>query len=689
VPLSVSFASGLDSPDASAFARAQTKERCVVGTQLRVTGTALALALLAQPVRAQDNAVVLPPIVVSATTVPTPASELGSSVTVVTGDDLQREQLRTVPDALKKVPGLDIVQTGGPGGQTSVFMRGTNANHVKVLIDGIDVGNPSITNGAFDFGHLLTSDIEKIEVLRGPQSGLYGSDAIGGVIAITTKKGEGPPRVTATAEAGSFGTFNQTASLRGSQANFSYAFNVAHFRSTDVPVTPLHLLAPGEKRNNDNYDNWTYSAKLGADLSDNLAVNFVARYTDAKLGFTGEDFRLFPLDFPEALQSTQRNHNFYSRGEAVWSLFDDRFKNYFGVNYTNQWDWTLNPNPDFFFASPLVSPPITNLGERIKFDWRGEARLIPGQTVVLGLEHQSESLRTDSTGTVDPFFNFTQTTTTAKTSNKAGYVELQSEFAKRFFLVSNVRYDDNQSFGPHTTWRLAPAFIVPGTNTKLKGSYGTGFKAPTLTQLYVNNPSFNAVANPNLRPETSKGYDFGFEQPLFHDRVNFGVTYFHNDIKNLINNVFNLSSFSFTYVNVGAATTYGTETFASIAVTDQLKLRADYTTIVTRDETTGLGLRNRPGHKESLSAIWSPNQQFTLSTTLLYVGRAVEFNRDGTIPRVDSDAYTLVNIAGNYKVDDRVTVFGRIDNLLNRHYESPVGFDQPGFGAYGGIRVTN
>ena len=660
-----------------------------MGTQLRVTGTALALALLAQPVRAQDNAVVLPPIVVSATTVPTPASELGSSVTVVTGDDLQREQLRTVPDALKKVPGLDIVQTGGPGGQTSVFMRGTNANHVKVLIDGIDVGNPSITNGAFDFGHLLTSDIEKIEVLRGPQSGLYGSDAIGGVIAITTKKGEGPPRVTATAEAGSFGTFNQTASLRGSQANFSYAFNVAHFRSTDVPVTPLHLLAPGEKRNNDNYDNWTYSAKLGADLSDNLAVNFVARYTDAKLGFTGEDFRLFPLDFPEALQSTQRNHNFYSRGEAVWSLFDGRFKNYFGVNYTNQWDWTLNPNPDFFFASPLVSPPITNLGERIKFDWRGEARLIPGQTVVLGLEHQSESLRTDSTGTVDPFFNFTQTTTTAKTGNKAGYVELQSEFAKRFFLVSNVRYDDNQSFGPHTTWRLAPAFIVPGTNTKLKGSYGTGFKAPTLTQLYVNNPSFNAVANPNLRPETSKGYDFGFEQPLFHDRVNFGVTYFHNDIKNLINNVFNLSSFSFTYVNVGAATTYGTETFASIAVTDQLKLRADYTTIVTRDETTGLGLRNRPGHKESLSAIWSPNQQFTLSTTLLYVGRAVEFNRDGTIPRVDSDAYTLVNIAGNYKVDDRVTVFGRIDNLLNRHYESPVGFDQQGFGAYGGIRVTN
>lgn len=664
-----------------------------MGSQLRVTGAALALTLIAQSASAQDNTVALPPIVVSATTVPTPAAELGSSVTVITASDLQREQIRTVPDALKKVPGLDIVQTGGPGGQTSVFMRGTNANHVKVLIDGIDVSNPSITNGAFDFGHLLTDDIENIEVLRGPQSGLYGSDAIGGVISITTKRGEGPPKVTASAEAGSFGTFNQTAALRGAQANFNYAFSVAHFSTMSMPVTPLHLLAPGEKRNNDSYNNWTYSTKLGADLSDNLSVNLVARYTDAKLGFTGEDFSLYPLDYPEVLQSTQRNHNLYSRGEAVWSLFDDKFKNYFGVNYTNQRDWTSNPNTDFaannFFASPLVGPPITNLGERTKIDWRGVAKVMPGQTLVVGFERQSESLRTDSTGTVDAFFNFMQTTTTAKTGNKAGYIELQSEFAKRVFLVSNIRYDDNDSFGPHVTWRLAPAFIVPGTDTKLKASYGTGFKAPTLTQLYVNNPSYSSIANANLQPETSRGYDVGFEQALLRDRIKVGVTYFRNDIKNLINNVFNVSSFTFSYVNVGAAATYGTESFASVAVTDEFKLRGDYTTIVTRDETTGLGLRNRPGHKESLSAIWSPNQQFTLSTTLLHVGSAVEFNRDGTIARVDSDPYLLVNIAGEYKVDKRVTVFGRVENLLNQHYESPVGFDQPGLGVYGGIRVTN
>jgi vitamin B12 transporter len=649
-------------------------------------------AALIPAAQAQEQPVVLPQIVVSATTVPTPSHQIGSSVSVITEQDIERQQLRTVSDALKTVPGVEVVQTGGPGGQTSVFIRGTNANHVKLLIDGIDVSNPSITNGAFDFGHLLTGDIEKIEVLRGPQSGLYGSDAIGGVIAIATKRGEGPPKVTASAEGGSFGTFNQSAGLSGSQACFNYAFNVVHFRSTSVPVTPLHLLAPGERRNNDSYDNWTYSTKLGAQLSDNATANVTARYTDAKLGFTGEDFSLYPNDFPEGLQSTQRNHNLYTRGEIVWSLFDDRFKNYFGVNYTNQWDFTVNPNADFAanngFTSPLVGPPVTNLGERTKVDWRGEIKAAPGQTVVLGLEQQHDSLRTDSTGAVDPAFNYTQTTTTVATGNKAAYAELQSQFAKRIFLAANIRDDDNESFGPHVTWRVAPAVVVPVTGTKFKGSYGTGFKAPSLTQLYVNNPSFTSVANPNLQPETSQGYDVGFEQPLFAGRVNVGVTYFHNDVKNLINNVFDATTFKFSNVNVGEARMYGTESFVSYAVNDQLKLRGDYTTLVTRDESTGLGLRNRPGNKESLTAIWTPNDKFTLSTTLLYVGRAVEFNRDGTVPRVDSDVYALVNLAAEYKLDQRVTVFGRVDNLLNRHYESPVGFDQTGIGVYGGIRVA-
>src|ERR1700730_1185495 len=167
-------------------------------------------------------------IVVSATRIETPINEIGSSVTVITDKEIERDQKRTLPDVLRTVPGLNIVQTGGPGGKTSVFMRGSNSNHTKVLIDGIDVNDPS-QDGVFDFGQILTSDIAQVEVLRGPQSSLYGSDAIGGVVNIVTKKGEGPPQFRAALEGGSFETFNQTASVRGSISRFNYSFNVAHY----------------------------------------------------------------------------------------------------------------------------------------------------------------------------------------------------------------------------------------------------------------------------------------------------------------------------------------------------------------------------------------------------------------------------------------------------------------------------
>ena len=625
-------------------------------------------------------------VVVSPTTVPTPANQSASSVTVITGADIESQQWRTVPDALMAVPGLNVVQAGGPGGQTSIFIRGTNSNHVKVLIDGIDVSDPSNPTQSFDFGQLLTGDIARIEILRGPQSGLYGSDAIGGVISITTKSGEGPPKLTMTGEGGSFGTFNQRAGLSGSQGNFNYVFNIQHFSSIETPVTPLNELAPGEQRINDTYNNWTYSTKLGANLTDNFAVNLVGRYTDSRLGFTGEDYVDFFPPAPEALQSTQVDRQFYGRGEAVWSLFDGRFKNFFGVNYTNSWSWTLDPNPDSFNAPPAVAPPTTNLGQRTQYDWRGEARVVPGQTLVFGLEDKTESLWTNSTGVFNAFGTYTPTTTTAQTGDEAGWVELQSAFAERFFIVSSIRYDDNQSFGGHTTWRVAPAFIVPGTETKLKATYGTGFKAPTLTELYVNNPSFMVVGNPDLRPETSKGYDVGFEQPLLHDRLRFGATYFHNDIANLIEGTTDPTTFVSTYVNVGQATTRGAETFAAFALSSRLNLRADYTYTEARDDLTGLELLRRPKNKASVTALWKATDRLTVTAQVLYVGSWLDYNRPGTAELM-APGYTLVNLAANYAVTDRVGVFARINNLLNQQYEDPLGFLRPGLGIFGGITM--
>lgn len=632
---------------------------------------------------------------------PTPSDESASSTTVITAADIEAQHRLTLPDALATVPGLNVVQTGGPGGQTSVFLRGTNSNHVKILIDGIDASDPSNPNGSFDFGQLLTGDIERIEILRGPQSGLYGSDAIGGVISITTKSGNGPPKITVSTEGGSFGTTNERASLSGSQADFNYVFNVQHFQSISTPVTPAYDLAPGEPRNNDFYDNWTYSTKLGAKITNDVALNVVSRYTDSKLRFTGDDFvDFFPLSFAEPIQSTQIDHQFYGRGEVVWSPTAD-FKNFFGVNYTNSWTWNFDPNADTGLTSPAVLPPMINLGTRVKYDYRGELQVAPGQLLVFGAEDQNETLRTNSSSSFDAFYNETFFTTNAERRNDAGWVELQNQITKQFYLVSNIRYDANEDFGDHMTFRVAPVYIVPQTDTKLKASYGTGFKAPSLEDLYVNFlPYF--VANPNLKPEESTGWDAGFEQPIANGQFRFGSTYFRNDISNLIETVTTPTPGVESLGNIDQASAYGFENFAAWQVNSRVNLRADYTYTIAKADSTpgctsapcaGQELLRRPKNKASLTANWQATERLSVSTTLLYVGSWFDITRqamapDGFNEYVKAPGYTTVNLAANYALRDDVTLFGRIDNLFNKQYEDPLGFMRPGFGAYAGVRLT-
>jgi vitamin B12 transporter len=627
-----------------------------------------ALAFPDREAHAQNSPVWLPTIVISATGIATAAREIASSVTVVTAEDIEREQRRTVTDVLQLVPGLNVVQNGTPGTQTAVFIRGTNSNHVKVLIDGVDASDPSTPNGAVDFGQLTTADIERVEVLRGPQSGLYGANAIGGVISITTKKGEGPTKLTGWAEGGAFGTFNQAGSVSGGTDRFHYSFNATHFKYTDMPVTPEYMVPPGGTRKGNAYDNWTYSTRFGANLTENVAVNFYGRYIDGKLNFSSDsfDFTTFLLQ-ANPYQSVAQNLAFIGRAETVVTMFDGRFVNVFGANYTDYKRTNLDPGQTLNRFD----------GSREKYDWRGTLNFAPGQNLVMGLETETDRATTENM--------------IAKTGNNAGYVELQSSFADRFFVVANIRRDSHDDFGGATTWRVAPAFIVPVTETKLKASYGTGFRAPTLYELYGFADfgfGFGYVGNPDLSPERSRGYDYGFEQPLFDGRVAFGATYFNNKINNLITFANSATPNVTTYENVARAVTRGYEAFASIVVTPQLRVRGDYTFTRAVDAETSEPLLRRPSDKWSISAIWSPIEQFTLTTTVLHVGGWWDFDRPGaSFDPVYAPAYTIVNLAANYVLNDRAAIFGRIDNFFDRQYQNPLGWEQPGLGAYAGLRV--
>ena len=621
--------------------------------------SSVALIALTAPVFAQitdEN------VVVSATRIPTPVAQIASSVTVITAADIEARQQRSLPDVLRSVPGVNIVQSGGAGGQTSLFLRGTNSNHTKVLLDGIDIADPSTPSGAADISKLLAGDIAKLEVLRGPQGALYGSDAIGGVVNIVTQSGEGPMKITADAEGGSFDTFNQRGAVSGSEGAFHYAASVQHFHSGSTPVTPLNLLPPGQRRNDDFYDNVTATAKLGYDVTDNFDLGFTGRTQNSLGKVTGDAFDFVTFtSFPSPTRTRISSIQYQSRATAHLVLWDGRLDQTLGVAYGSTITATQDPDNGDSRA----------IGDRIKLDWQGNVRVMDGETLVLGAETARDALHPGLS------FGFPSTLSQGVTTN-AGFAELQSDFGFGLYNSVSIRYDDNSRFGDRTTWRIAPAWVIG--DTKLKASAGTGFKAPALQQLFG---TFGG--NANLKPETSFGYDVGIEQSLLGGAVTGGVTWFQNNIKNLI---VSGPAPAFQLMNVGRARTDGVESFLAWKALDALTLRADYTYTDALDAGTKLALLRRPRHKASVNADWQATDDLSLAATLLYVGPQIDGNRDFSIPRLKMPDYVTVDLAASYRLTEKWTLFGRIENLTDTDYQSPDGFLRPRVAAYAGIKVN-
>jgi vitamin B12 transporter len=601
-------------------------------------------------------------IVVSATRLATPASQVASSVTVITAADIEARQERSLPDALETVPGLFVEQTGGVGGQTSIFMRGANSNQTKVLLDGIDISDPATPNDAADIGKLLTGDIARVEVLRGPQSGLYGSDAIGGVINIVTKSGVGPLKLSAQAEGGSFDTFNQRATASGSEGDFHYSVTVDHVHAGATPVTPLSLLLPGEKRNDDFYDGVQASTKLGYDITDNFDLGFVGHY-GASLGkITGDAFDPVTFaGFPSPTQTRIATLQYDGRATAHLVAWDGRLDQTVGFGFTDAITSGADPNNGYTLSK----------GQRAKFDYQGNVGLVQGETLVLGAETVRDSSRPGFS------FGFPSGPATGITTN-AGYAELDSDLGDGIHDDAAIRYDDNSRFGNKVTYHLAPAWVIEATGTKLKASFGTGFKAPALQELFGG-----FGANPLLKPETSTGYDAGIEQSLWGD-VSGGATWFHDDIRNLI---VNGPAPDFTYGNIGRARTQGAEAFIAWKPMDTLSLRADYTYTDAIDAATKLELARRPRNRLGLTGDWQALPDLTLDATLLVTGPQADIDRESGV-REKIGGYTVLNLAARYRLTETWSLFGRIENATDTDYQSPDGFQRLGIGAYGGVKVN-
>jgi vitamin B12 transporter len=624
-----------------------------------------ALVAFAFPAWAQsENDLTVPPesVVVTATRIATPIDQVASVMTVIDAADIAQRQERSLPDVLADVPGLNLVRTGGEGGQTSIFMRGANSNHVKVLVDGIDVSDPSSPNGAFDFGKFDSADIARVEVLRGPQSGLYGSDAIGGVISIITKDGNGPLSVSGEAEGGSFDTFNQDATVSGSDDHFRYRATLAHLHAGATPVTPLDLLPPGKMRHDDYFDNVTASTKLGYSFNDHFDLGFVGRVSDSLGDITGDAFDPVTfLSFPSPTRTriyTQSN-NSRATAHLVWGSLDQTL----GVSYSSTVTSDMDPN----------NGSIPSSGDRIAADWQANMPVATGETIVLGATSIRDAM---------------QVPISAGVTTNAGYGELQSSLPDVIEGVDinnsvSIRDDDNSRYGDHVTWHVAPVAAIASTGTRIHGSFGTGFKAPSLEQLFQSFPTFGFFANPDLKPETSTGYDVGVDQKLFG--MEGGVTWFHNDIKNLIET--NPVTFA-DDINIGRARTEGLETYLAWQPLETLKLRADYTYTEAEDADLHEELVRRPKNKVSGEARWQVMDALSLDARLIYVGAWIDGSRDFSVPRLNAHPYWTAELAASYALTENLAVTARVNNLFDKAYEDPVGFLQPGRAFYAGLKVN-
>ena len=581
------------------------------------------------------------PVVVTATKIETPTEQLGASVTVVNGEDVQIYHYPSLTEAIRNVPGLEVTQSGSYGKLSTLSIRGANSNQVQVLVDGVRVKSP--TTGQVDLSDISPDQIERIEVIRGPQSTLYGADAIGGVVNIITRKGKGPFSASVQQEAGNYDTLSTRASLGGTWKLLDYALSGSHFESN------------GQFKN-DNSDINALNARLGLSLPWESTLAFVVRYNKNDIGLPIKPVfpppePIVPIIDPNAKQQSETLVLSLEGKTRPVPWWESRGRL---SRYTNRLHFQDAPDPGFPFESPISSQINVTRNEA---EWVNAFFVGNWSTSTVGFEYRYE--QGDDQGV------FRQSTDTP-----AVFFEQQLRFFDRLFVSGGFRYEDNSVFGSATTGRGSIAWVIKEWGTKLRGSAGSGFRAPTINDLFF--PNFSNAA---LQPERSVSWDVGVDQKLWQDRIRLGATYFHTDFKDLIQFV-PLDVFPFASVtNVGKARSQGLEFTSEADLRYNLVASVNYTYTDTKDLGTGNPLPRVPRHSLNVGLSWEPIPKLFVFTKVYF--RSQQFDTFGD---VFNSGWTRVDIGGTYRLLGRrgpleaLEVTGRVQNLLNEGYAEVRGF---------------
>lgn len=576
-------------------------------------------------------------LVVSALRLDAPAAEAGSSVTVITSADIEARGYTFALDALAAAPGVTIKQNGTFGGQASIRIRGAASQHTMVLIDGVPVNDPSTAGGGYNIATLDASDIERIEILKGPQSTLWGSDAMGGVINIVTRSTPEGLRQSLFLEGGSYGHTRGGVTIGHGGERGDASLSLSHVRTDGI--------SSADKRDGnserDGYEAWNISARGGLNLPAGMRLDATARYVDAESEFDGFGSATGVQDADAVGESREISGSLALQVPVL----DDRLQNRVSVGYSK----IDRENFDDGVRSYLAE------GERLALRYQGDLTLNDRNQLLFGAERERSEANGDAIAI-------------------NGYFGLYAfKPVNGVTLSAGLRTDDHDRFGSTTTARLTAAWAARDDLT-LRASWGEGFKAPSLYQMTYFCCGATAP-NADLKPETTRGYDLGFERDFAERRGNFGVTWFEQDTRNLIS----YSSAVGGYENIQETEVKGVEVTGGFDLSSAFGIAASYTWL---DAVDGAGNRSvrLPKHAGEVELRYNPTAR--LSSALVVLHNGEERDTRGTV-----DKWTRVDLSGSWQVGSTIELYARIENLLDEHYQQIYGYGTPGRSGHVGARL--